>query len=39
MSPPSLTAAGEPPPLPMERTYLTVSVVLCASTTVSVPSC
>jgi hypothetical protein len=36
--PPSLTAAGEPQPLPMERTSLTVSVDLCASTTVSVPS-
>ncbi len=30
--PPSLTAAGEPHPLPMERTSLTVSVVICAST-------
>ena len=36
--PPSLVAAGEPHPLPMERTSLTVSVALCASTTVSVPS-
>ena len=46
----SLTAAGEPHPLPMERTSLTVSVVIWASTrnvgrfshrksTVSVPSC
>ena len=26
-------------PLPTERTSLTVSVVICASTTVSVPSC
>ncbi len=31
MSPPSLTAAGEPHPLPMERTSLTVSVAICAS--------
>lgn len=30
--PPSLTAAGEPHPLPMERTSLTVSVVICTST-------
>jgi hypothetical protein len=30
--PPSLTAAGEPHPPPMERTSLTVSVGICAST-------
>jgi len=30
--PPSLTAAGEPHPLPMERTSLTVSVDICAPT-------
>jgi hypothetical protein len=30
--PPSLTAAGEPHPLPMERTSLTLSVGICAST-------
>jgi hypothetical protein len=29
---PSRTAAAEPYPLPMERTALTVSVVICAST-------
>jgi hypothetical protein len=29
--PPSLTASGEPHPLPMERTFLTASVVVCAS--------
>jgi hypothetical protein len=33
VSPPSLTAAGEPHPLPMERTSLTVSVAVCASIT------
>jgi hypothetical protein len=30
---PSLTATGEPPPLPMERTSLTVSIVTRAATT------
>ena len=33
MLPPSLTATGEPLPLPVERTSLTVSIVTRAATT------